>query len=129
MAGGDGSIAPAAAAAASAGIPLAVIPAGTANDFARELDLPRDIEEACRLAAAGRETRSLDLGRMGERPFVNIASAGLAPVAASEASGLKGRSVRWPTRPGPRAPASPPRPSRARSPAMARRCSPGGPGR
>ena len=35
VAGGDGSIAPAAAAAGRAGIPLAVVPAGTANDFAQ----------------------------------------------------------------------------------------------
>ena len=31
----------------------------------------------------------LDLGRVGERPFVNAASAGLSPVAARKAHGLK----------------------------------------
>ena len=40
VAGGDGSIAPVAAAAGAAGIPLAVVPAGTANDFARRIGLP-----------------------------------------------------------------------------------------
>src|SRR5919204_1769138 len=43
VAGGDGSIGPVAAHAARAGVPLAVIPTGTANDFARALDLPLDL--------------------------------------------------------------------------------------
>jgi diacylglycerol kinase (ATP) len=89
IAGGDGSIGPAAEAAANAGAPLCVIPVGTANDFARFLELPEDPADACRLAVEGRRTRRLDLARMGERPFVNVASAGLAPVAARKASGLK----------------------------------------
>jgi diacylglycerol kinase (ATP) len=89
IAGGDGSIGCAAEAAVSAGVPLAVIPVGTANDFAGTLELPSELEEACRLAVEGRETRRLDLGRMDTRPFVNVASAGLAPVAAREAAGLK----------------------------------------
>jgi diacylglycerol kinase (ATP) len=89
VAGGDGSIGCAAEAAARAEVPLAVIPAGTANDFARFLELPDDAEEACRLALEGERTRRLDLARIEGRPFVNVASAGLAPVAAREASGLK----------------------------------------
>jgi diacylglycerol kinase (ATP) len=89
VAGGDGSIGCAAQAAARAGVPLAVIPVGTANDFARFLELPDDPERACRLALEGEETRRLDLARIGDLPFVNVASAGLAPVAAREASGLK----------------------------------------
>jgi YegS/Rv2252/BmrU family lipid kinase len=89
VAGGDGSIGEAAAAAAVADRPLAVIPAGTANDFARALDLPEDVDEACRLAVEGNETLRLDLGRFDGRPFVNVVSAGLSPAAASEAEGLK----------------------------------------
>ena len=90
VAGGDGSLACVAAPAATAGIPLAVIPTGTANDFARELGIPRDPEAACELAAEGRRTRRLDVGRMGERPFLNVASLGMPPAAAEHAAGLKG---------------------------------------
>ena len=90
VSGGDGSIGGAAAAAAVADCPLAVIPTGTANDFARALDLPVDLDEACRLAMEGTETVRLDLGRFEGRPFVNVVSAGLSPAAASEAEGLKG---------------------------------------
>ena len=89
VASGDGGIAPAAAAAARAGVPLAVIPVGTANDFARGQGLPSELEAAARLAALGTATRTLDLGLIGERPFVNAASAGLAAQAGSAASGFK----------------------------------------
>jgi diacylglycerol kinase (ATP) len=90
VAGGDGSIGCAAETAGRVGASLAVIPVGTANDFARALELPSEPEDACRLAVEGQVTRRLDLGRMDGRPFVNVASAGLPPVAAREASGLKG---------------------------------------
>jgi YegS/Rv2252/BmrU family lipid kinase len=89
VAGGDGSIGCGAAAAAEAGVPLGVIAVGTANDFARAMELPTNLDEAVDLAVDGRGTRRLDLGRVGERPFVNAASAGLSPVAAREAHGLK----------------------------------------
>ena len=92
VAGGDGSIAPVAAAAGAAGIPLAVVPAGTANDFARRMGLPEGITAACRLAVRGQRLRSLELGWMnGERPFVNVASAGLPAPAAWHASSWKDR--------------------------------------
>jgi diacylglycerol kinase (ATP) len=91
VAGGDGSIGPAAAAAASARLPLAVIPVGTANDFARALGIPTELDRACRLAVHGDRTRPMELGRMGERPFVNAVSAGLPPAAALAARGWKRR--------------------------------------
>jgi len=91
VAGGDGSVAPAAALAAQTGLPLAVVACGTANDFARTMELPRDAEEASRLAVRGERLRTLELGHMGERPFVNVASGGLAAVAARHAAPLKER--------------------------------------
>ena len=89
VAGGDGSIGCAAQAAARAEVPLAVVPVGTANDFARALGIPLDARAACRLAVAGTETQLLELAWIGSRPFVNVASAGLSPVAARKARGLK----------------------------------------
>ncbi len=91
VAGGDGSLACVAAPAARAGIRLAIIPTGTANDFARELEIPLDLSEACRIAAEGTRVRPLDVGRMGDRPFLNVASTGLPPAAAEHADGLKER--------------------------------------
>ena len=92
VAGGDGSIAPVAAAAGAAGVPLAVVPAGTANDFARRMGLPDGLTAACRLAVRGQKLRPLELGWMNdERPFVNVASAGLPAPAARHASSWKDR--------------------------------------
>jgi diacylglycerol kinase (ATP) len=89
VAGGDGSIAPVAVHACAADVPLAVIPSGTANDFARALDLPLDLEAACALAATETRERPVDLLRAGERPFLNAASAGLSVIAAHGARPLK----------------------------------------
>lgn len=90
VAGGDGSIGCVAEAAGRAGLPLAVVPVGTANDFARALGLPEEPAAAARLAARGTTTRPHELAFMGERPFVNVASLGLPPAAARRAHGLKG---------------------------------------
>ena len=90
VAGGDGSIAGAAAAAGAASIPLAVVPAGTANDFADRLGLPSDLSAACELAVRGTHTRELELGWIDkEQPFVNVASAGLPAPAAQRAGSWK----------------------------------------
>jgi diacylglycerol kinase family enzyme len=91
VAGGDGSVGPAAAVAASLGIPLAVMPCGTANDFVRALGLPDDVDAACRLAVDGRRLRALKLSHMDDRPFVNVANGGLAAAAAQRAAPLKSR--------------------------------------
>jgi diacylglycerol kinase (ATP) len=97
IAGGDGSIGPVAAIAGRAELPLGVVPAGTANDFARGMGLPEEAEEAARLAVRGTRLRPLELGWMarsggdGERrPFVNVASLGLPAPAAERAGSLKG---------------------------------------
>jgi diacylglycerol kinase family enzyme len=89
VASGDGTVATVAAAAAGAGIPLAVVPSGTANDFARCMGIPRDPDAAARLAATGRRTRRIDLAHTTKRPFLNAAAAGLSVPALRRASGLK----------------------------------------
>jgi diacylglycerol kinase (ATP) len=92
VAGGDGSVGPAAQAAARAGVPLAVIPTGTANDFARAMRLPVGRDAALDLAAdPDAPTRRIELLRAGNRPFVNAVSTGLAVTAAQRARPLKRR--------------------------------------
>lgn len=92
VAGGDGSIGAAARAAQAAGLPLAVVPTGTANDFARALGLPLELGRACALAAdAGAATRRHEVGLVGDHPFVNTAAAGLSTVAGRYAEPHKSR--------------------------------------
>jgi diacylglycerol kinase (ATP) len=92
VAGGDGTIGPVAEIAGRLGVPVGVIATGTANDFARAHGLPDDPLEAARLVATASATLALELGRLADgRPFVNVASAGLASVAARRAEPLKPR--------------------------------------
>ena len=92
VAGGDGSVGPAALSAAKLGVPLAVVAVGTANDFARAKDLPLDLSEACALARdATAPTARAELGMAGNRPFVNAAAAGLSVAAAHAAKPHKSR--------------------------------------
>jgi diacylglycerol kinase (ATP) len=92
VAGGDGSIGRAALLAAELGVPLAVLPAGTANDFARAQELPLQIEAAAQIARAPQASlRPAQLALAGDRPFVNAAAAGLSVVAARAADAHKSR--------------------------------------
>lgn len=92
IAGGDGSIGVAARAANTAGVSLAVVPTGTANDFARAAGLPDDPEQACALAADPQAaTRCYEIGELGGRPFVNAAAVGLSAVASRHAEPHKSR--------------------------------------
>ena len=92
VAGGDGSIGPAALLALRAGLPLAVLPIGTANSFARWFGLPLELDEAARLAAdPAASLTAAEVAEAGGRPFVNVAAAGLSVLAAEEARPWKRR--------------------------------------
>lgn len=55
--------------------PIGYIPAGSTNDFANSLGLPKDLLDAARLAATG-EPRKLDIGSFNGRCFSYVASFG-----------------------------------------------------
>jgi diacylglycerol kinase family enzyme len=76
MAGGDGSLAAVAAVAIERDVPFVVIPFGTRNHFARDLGLDRD-DPIGALAAFDGEERRVDVGRVGDRIFLNNVSLGL----------------------------------------------------
>lgn len=54
---------------------LGIIPTGTTNDFARALHLPKSIEGAADIIASG-HTMPIDIGKMNEKYFINIAGGG-----------------------------------------------------
>lgn len=57
-------------------VPIAILPTGTANDFANMLGVPSDIAKACRRILSG-EIQTVDLGRANDEYFVNVFSCGL----------------------------------------------------
>lgn len=72
-----------------ADVPLGYIPAGTTNDFANSLGLPRDPVEAAKAIVSGR-ARPLDLGDFDGRKFIYVASVGAFTQASYHADqGLK----------------------------------------
>lgn len=74
-AGGDGTIHEVANGLAGTGLPLAIIPLGTANVLAHEIGLPRSPEAIAASIVHGKPT-TVHLGRIGERRFIMMASIG-----------------------------------------------------
>jgi len=64
---------------------MAVLPLGTANDFARAAGIPSDLREALLLAVEGRATM-IDIGQVNERYFLNVASGGFGAQVTTETS-------------------------------------------
>jgi len=76
VAGGDGSLAPVAAVVLERDAAFVCVPFGTRNHFARDLGLERDAPSVALRAFLGDERR-IDVGRAGERLFLNNVSLGL----------------------------------------------------
>lgn len=76
VAGGDGTIAAAAAVVARTDTQLAVLPGGTLNHFAKDNGIPTDLDEAGKVAAGDTVTK-IDLGYLDDRVFLNTSSIGL----------------------------------------------------
>lgn len=81
LGGGDGTISSCAGALAGRDVVLGLLPTGTANDFARTLQIPAGIEAACATLLGGHVV-DVDLGTVGEgetlHHVVNVASVGLS---------------------------------------------------
>lgn len=74
--GGDGTISAAAEICFRARIPLAVLPAGTMNLFARSLKVPLSLEAALHALAAG-EMRQVDIATANGKAFIHQYSVGI----------------------------------------------------
>jgi diacylglycerol kinase family enzyme len=77
--GGDGTIGGAAAALVGTETLLGILPLGTLNHFARDLEIPDDLDEAAKLIATKSERR-VDVGEMNDRTFINNSAIGLYPL-------------------------------------------------
>lgn len=87
--GGDGTVQRCIDAMAGSDASLAILPAGTANLFATNLDIPKDLEAAVQIGLHGTR-RALDVGVLNGERFGVMAGTGLDALMIREAdSGLK----------------------------------------
>ena len=77
-AGGDGTVSAVAEALADSDTPLGILPTGTLNHFARDLQIPTALAAAARVIADG-NVRRVDLGMCNGRTFINNSSIGIYP--------------------------------------------------
>lgn len=75
--GGDGTLNAAINGMVKTQLPLGIIPLGTANDLARTLKIPPNLKTACEIIARGKQ-QPIDLGKVNEQYFFNVASLGLS---------------------------------------------------
>ncbi|MDL2338996.1 MAG: diacylglycerol kinase family protein [Pseudomonadota bacterium] len=76
--GGDGTLSAIAARLVDTGIPLGVLPLGTLNHFAKDLNIPLGLDDAVRVIVAG-HSMAIDVGEVNGRIFVNNSGLGLYP--------------------------------------------------
>jgi YegS/Rv2252/BmrU family lipid kinase len=88
--GGDGTINEVARALAFGDVPLAIVPAGSGNGLASELGIDPRPERAIADALQA-EPRSIDLGELNGRLFVNLAGIGFDAHVASQFNDLTNR--------------------------------------
>ena len=89
--GGDGMVHLGVQAVAGTDTALGIIPAGTGDDVARYLDLPRRDPAASADRVVGSRTRRIDLARSGSRYFVTVLAAGFDAVVNERAN-----TMTWP---------------------------------
>jgi len=93
--GGDGTVRACAEVLSGGRVPLAIVPAGSANLTARALGVPGRLEPALGVAFGGR-SRRIDLGSADGAVFVAMAGIGLDAAVVGAAHGLGKRLAGWP---------------------------------
>ena len=95
--GGDGTISTVAAALVGSDTPLGVLPMGTLNHFAKDLNIPLDLAAAAQVIAAN-NPRPIDLARVNDQIFINNSSLGVyaRAIVDRDATQRRSRLSKWP---------------------------------
>jgi diacylglycerol kinase family enzyme len=95
-AGGDGTVSGVASGIVGSPATLGVLPLGTLNHFAKDLQIPLNLRDAVEVIAAGQRT-SVDVGEVNDRVFVNNSSIGVYPDIVQERDMLRRQGhAKWP---------------------------------
>ena len=57
-------------------VPIGILPVGTANDFGKFINMPKDVTQACKQILESKPV-PVDVGKINEKYFINVASSGL----------------------------------------------------
>ena len=88
--GGDGTAFEVASGLAGTGKPMAIIPAGTGNDFIKTIGIPKDPLAALEAALNGKPA-PIDMGRLNDGSFLNVCGTGFDVTVLDYAESLKNR--------------------------------------
>ena len=88
--GGDGTISTVTGVMAGSGVPIGIIPLGTLNHFAKDLEIPMAIDAAVAVIAAG-SSHPVDVGEVNGRIFINNSSIGIYPYLVLDRERRTGR--------------------------------------
>jgi diacylglycerol kinase family enzyme len=89
-AGGDGTISAVVSGMLGSDVPLGLLPTGTLNHFAKDAGVPLDLEQAAQIIATG-VARTVDVGEVNGRIFINNSSIGLYPSIVHKRDQLRER--------------------------------------
>lgn len=90
--GGDGTVHSVLQALVGSPTALGIVPMGRGNDIAHNLRIPKNPKAACRVLTSG-QTKSVDVGSVGNRFFLGVAGVGLDSVVNRYANDHAGH---WP---------------------------------
>ena len=82
--GSDGTVSAVANGVIGEDVPMDIVPIGTGNALARELNIPLDLAAACDLLTGAYQTRVLDALRIGDDYFVLAVSVGISALVTAE---------------------------------------------
>ena len=81
--GGDGTQMEVANGLLGTGVPLAILPGGTRNAMAHEMNVPINLRQAAEIIVSNPKRKAVDLARIGDQVFMLRAYAGLSPENAA----------------------------------------------
>jgi diacylglycerol kinase (ATP) len=90
-AGGDGTVSAVADALVGTGVALGILPVGTTNVLARELDIPLDLDLASRLLAGDHDLATIDAMKVGGRHYLTQVGVGLDALMIRDTSSQQKR--------------------------------------
>jgi hypothetical protein len=94
--GGDGTVTEAANGLAGSGMPVAILPGGTANVISIELGIPGDVTEAAALLTGKPfTTHAVDLGVVGDRYFFHLGLGIEGQMIRDASREEKDKRARW----------------------------------